>query len=98
MESRCECIARGSGCGTGIICCRDPKLTVGTDYFQLDGKPLPVVGTTYMSSDVSRMYLMQPNAYVWDQRHGADSRRGAEHDPDRIVDDVEAQSWRRMDR
>ena len=44
-----------------------PKLTVGTDYFELDGKPLPVVGTTYMSSDVDRMYLSKPNAYVWDQ-------------------------------
>ena len=43
-----------------------PKLTVGSDFFQLDGKPLPVVGTTYMSSDVSRMYLLLPNAYVWD--------------------------------
>ena len=52
-----------------------PKLTVGSDYFELDGKPLPVVGTTYMSGDVARMYLMQPNAYVWDQDmaqiHGA---------------------------
>jgi hypothetical protein len=44
-----------------------PKLTVGPDYFQLDGKPLPVVGTTYMSGDMDRMYLMFPNAYVWDQ-------------------------------
>jgi hypothetical protein len=44
-----------------------PKLTVGTDYFELDGKPLPVVGTTYMSSDVARLYLSKPNAYVWDQ-------------------------------
>ena len=43
-----------------------PKLTVGPDYFQLDGKPLPVVGTTYMSGDVSRMYLMKPNAWVWE--------------------------------
>ena len=43
------------------------KLTAGTDYFELNGKPLPVVGTTYMSGDVSRMYLIQPNAYVWDQ-------------------------------
>lgn len=43
-----------------------PKLTVGPDYFQLDGKPLPVVGTTYMAGDVSRMYLMLPNAWVWD--------------------------------
>ena len=44
-----------------------PKLTVGSDYFELNGKPLPVVGTTYMSSDVSRMYLMLPNAWVWDR-------------------------------
>ena len=44
-----------------------PKLTVGPDYFQLDGKPLPVVGTTYMSSDVARLYLAKPNAWVWDQ-------------------------------
>jgi hypothetical protein len=44
-----------------------PKLTVGTDYFELDGKPLPVVGTTYMSSDVARLYLSKPNAWVWDQ-------------------------------
>ena len=44
-----------------------PKLTVGSDYFALDGKPLPVVGTTYMSGDVSRLYLLLPNAYVWDR-------------------------------
>lgn len=44
-----------------------PKLGVGSDYFTLNGKPLPVVGTTYMSSDVQRMYLIQPNAYVWDR-------------------------------
>ncbi len=43
-----------------------PKLTVGSDYFELNGKPLPVVGTTYMSGDVSRLYLLLPNAYVWD--------------------------------
>jgi len=44
-----------------------PKLTVGSDYFKLDGKPLPVVGTTYMASDVDRLYLEKPNAYVWDR-------------------------------
>jgi hypothetical protein len=44
-----------------------PKLGVGPDYFTLDGRPLPVVGTTYMSSDVQRMYLIKPNAYVWDR-------------------------------
>jgi hypothetical protein len=44
-----------------------PKLTVGTDYFALDGKPLPVVGSTYMAGDVDRAYLWEPNPYVWDQ-------------------------------
>jgi hypothetical protein len=52
-----------------------PKLTVGPDYFESNGKPLPVVGTTYMSGEVSRLYLMLANAYVWDrdmaQIHGA---------------------------
>ena len=43
------------------------KLSVGVDYFALNGKPLPVVGTTYMASDVNRLYLAEPNAYVWDQ-------------------------------
>ena len=44
-----------------------PRLTVGRDYFQLNGKPLPVVGTTYMSSDEARLFLLKPNAYVWDR-------------------------------
>ncbi len=44
-----------------------PKLTAGSDYFQLNGKPLPVVGTTYMASDTQRMYLMLPNAYIWNR-------------------------------
>ena len=44
-----------------------PHLTVNSDYFELDGKPLPVVGTTYMSSEVQRLYFEHPNVYVWDQ-------------------------------
>jgi len=44
-----------------------PKLTVGSDYFRVDGKPLPVVGTTYMGSDVHRLYLTEPNAAIWDR-------------------------------
>lgn len=44
-----------------------PRLTVNADYFELDGKPLPVVGTTYMSSEVQRLYFEHPNVYVWDQ-------------------------------
>ncbi len=45
----------------------EPKLTVGTDYFELDGKPLPVVGTTYMASNVDRLFLEKPNAYLWNR-------------------------------
>jgi hypothetical protein len=42
-----------------------PKLGVNSDYFTLDGKPLAVVGTTYMSSEVQRLYFDHPNVYVW---------------------------------
>ncbi len=53
---------------------RDEKLlhsgpVVGLDhnFFLIDGKPLPIVGTTYMASDVQRQYLMQPNPFVWNR-------------------------------
>ena len=44
-----------------------PRLAVNHDYFELDGHPLAVVGTTYMSSEVQRLYFEHPNAYVWNQ-------------------------------
>jgi hypothetical protein len=43
-----------------------PRLGVNKDYFELDGKPLAVIGTTYMSSEVQRLYFDHPNVYVWD--------------------------------
>jgi hypothetical protein len=42
-------------------------LSVDHDYFELDGHPLAVVGTTYMSSEVQRLYFEHPNVYVWNQ-------------------------------
>jgi hypothetical protein len=42
-----------------------PNLGVNSDYFTIDGKPLGVVGTTYMSSEVQRLYFDHPNVYVW---------------------------------
>ncbi len=39
----------------------------GRDYFEKDGRPLPVVGMTYMTSDVARKFLFLPNAAVWDR-------------------------------
>jgi Beta-galactosidase len=44
-----------------------PKMTVNADYFEIDGKTLAVVGTTYMSSDVQRLYFDHPNVYVWSE-------------------------------
>ncbi len=44
-----------------------PRVSVDQDFFLIDGKPLPIVGTTYMASDVQRQYLMQPNPFVWDR-------------------------------
>jgi hypothetical protein len=42
-----------------------PRLSVNHDYFELDGRPLAVVGTTYMSSEVQRLFFEHPNVYVW---------------------------------
>jgi hypothetical protein len=47
-----------------------PNLSVNHDYFELDGRPLAVVGTTYMSSEVQRLYFEHPNVYVWNQDLG----------------------------
>jgi hypothetical protein len=44
-----------------------PRLTVNKDYFEVDHHPLAVVGTTYMSSEVQRLYFEYPNVYVWNQ-------------------------------
>ncbi len=44
-----------------------PKFSVNSDYLEIDGHPLAVAGTTYMSSDVQRLYFEHPNVYVWDR-------------------------------
>jgi hypothetical protein len=47
-----------------------PRLSVNRDFFELDGRPLAVVGTTYMSSEVQRLYFEHPNVYVWNSDLG----------------------------
>lgn len=47
-----------------------PKMTVNGNYFELDGQPLAVIGTTYMSSEVQRLYFEYPNVYVWNREMG----------------------------
>ncbi|MCI0349604.1 MAG: hypothetical protein L0Z53_09290, partial [Acidobacteriales bacterium] len=44
-----------------------PRVTVNRDYFELDGRPLAVVGTTYMASDVQRLFFEHSNVYVWNR-------------------------------
>jgi len=44
-----------------------PHLSVNHDYFEVDDHPLAVIGTTYMSSEVQRLYFEHPNVYVWNQ-------------------------------
>jgi hypothetical protein len=44
-----------------------PVLTAGKDWLRLDGRPTPIVGTTYMASDVHRKFLFEPNPALWDR-------------------------------
>ena len=53
-----------------------PKLTVSRDWIRADGKVLPVVGTTYMASDVHRKFLFEPNPAVWDRDFAYMKRQG----------------------
>ena len=46
---------------------RGPRLEVSRDWLRRDGRPFPVVGTTYMASDVHRKFLFEPNPHVWDR-------------------------------
>ncbi|HTQ97196.1 MAG TPA: beta-galactosidase [Candidatus Acidoferrum sp.] len=46
------------------------KLNVNSDFFTQDEKPLAVVGTTYMSSEVQRLFFDHPNVYVWNSDLG----------------------------
>jgi len=51
-------------------------LTYDRDYFWKDGRPMPIVGMTYMTSDVSRYFLFLPNPDVWDHDMAQMKRAG----------------------
>jgi hypothetical protein len=44
-----------------------PRLTVSRDWIRKDDVVFPIVGTTYMASDVHRKFLFEPNPQVWDR-------------------------------
>lgn len=54
------------GCDAALLAAGEP-LAAGRDYFRRGGRPFPVVGMTYMASDVARKFLFLPNAHVWDR-------------------------------
>lgn len=53
-----------------------PRLTVSRDWIRSDGRVLPIVGTTYMASDVHRKFLFEPNPHQWDRDFAEMRRRG----------------------
>jgi hypothetical protein len=53
-----------------------PKLAVGRDWLRKDGQAFPVIGTTYMASDVHRQFLFEPNPHLWDADFAAMQGRG----------------------
>ncbi|MFJ5759072.1 beta-galactosidase [Neobacillus sp. NPDC093182] len=42
-------------------------LKCGRDYFLKNNQPFPIVGMTYMTSDVARYFLFLPNPSVWNK-------------------------------
>ncbi|NUN71385.1 MAG: hypothetical protein HUU02_16940, partial [Bacteroidetes bacterium] len=43
------------------------RYTVDGYYFRKNGEPYPVTGTTYMTSDIHRKFLFEPNPWLWRQ-------------------------------
>ena len=53
-----------------------PKLSVTRDWLRKDGRVFPVIGTTYMASDVHRQFLFEPNPHLWDADFAAMQKHG----------------------
>ena len=53
-----------------------PTLSASRDWLRKDGAVFPIVGTTYMASDVHRKFLFEPNPHVWDRDFSEMTRRG----------------------
>jgi hypothetical protein len=51
-----------------------PRVSVSSDFFEINGRAQLIVGSSYMASDVQRQFFLQPNPYVWD-RDFAELRR-----------------------
>lgn len=56
---------QGFHCYSREIMTRVKPAACGKDYMIIDGVQTPIVGTTYMSSSVSRSFLHLPNVWEW---------------------------------
>ena len=56
---------QGFHCYSKELLTQVKPVACGKDYFIIDGVPTPIVGTTYMSSSVSRSFLHLPNVCEW---------------------------------
>ncbi len=53
-----------------------PRLSVSRDWIRRDGAVFPIIGTTYMASDVHRKFLFEPNPLVWSRDFARMKRHG----------------------
>jgi hypothetical protein len=53
-----------------------PRWTAGRDWLKRGGVPTPVVGTTYMDSQIHRKFLFEPNPQRWSADFAAMRRAG----------------------
>jgi len=53
-----------------------PHLSVSKDWLLKDGKPFPIIGTSYMAADAERKFLLEPNPYLWEKDFSRMERLG----------------------
>jgi hypothetical protein len=53
-----------------------PRITASRDWLRRNGEVFPVIGTTYMASDVHRKFLFEPDPHVWDRDFAQMAARG----------------------
>ena len=53
-----------------------PPVTVSRDWLRRGGEVFPVIGTTYMASDVHRKFLFEPDPHVWNDDFARMARLG----------------------
>jgi hypothetical protein len=69
-------------CQTGFLVAREPGMgggtpfTCGRDYFERDGRPYVLTGTTYMAAVAQRKFLLEPNPAAWDKDFAEMRRAG----------------------